>query len=186
MATPLRAELVTPGRVLFSGEAEEVSLRTDRGEIAFLAHHAELVAAIDITVVRIVSLEGRAGAEAGEGQAEELRFAAHGGFVHVADNVVQILAGVAERGDEIDVERARQALAGARDRLATEGPASLEAARAEPPEPGAAEPATGVAAAAPSGPLNGAMLALLAPASAEAAVRRAEIRLQAAGARAEA
>lgn len=181
MATPFHAELVTPERVLFSGDADEVSLRTDAGEIAFLAHHAELVAAIDITVVRIRSLEGRAG-EGGEAEGEEVRFAAHGGFVHVADNVVRILAGVAERGDEIDVERARQALASARERFAAEGPATLEAGRPEAAgeQPGAEAPGTAV-----SGPLSGAMLALLAPASAEAAVRRAEVRLEAAGARAE-
>lgn len=182
MATPFRAELVTPERVLFSGEAEEVSLRTDAGEIAFLAHHAELIAAIDITVVRVRSV-GRAG-EGGEAEGEELRFAAHGGFVHVADNVVQILAGVAERGDEIDVERARQALAAARERFAAEGPATLEAAAQV--EAAAEQPGVEAPGAVPSGPLSGAMLALLAPASAEAAVRRAEIRLEAAGARAEA
>ena len=179
MATAFHAELVTPERVLFSGDADEVSLRTDGGEIAFLAHHAELVAALDITVVRVRSLDGRPGE--GEGEGEELRFAAHGGFVHVGDNVVRILAGVAERGDEIDVERARQALAAARERLAEEGPATVEAARVEP-----AEHAAGEAPAAHAGPLSGAMLALLAPASAEAAVRRAEVRLDAAGARPEA
>lgn len=185
MATAFHAELVTPERVLFSGEADEVSLRTDGGEIAFLAHHAELVAALDITVVRVRSLGGRpGGGEGGEGEGEELRFAAHGGFVHVADNVVRILAGVAESGNEIDVERAREALAAARERLAEEGPATLEAGRAEAAEhaaPGEAAPGS-----APTGPLSGAMLALLAPASAEAAVRRAEVRLDAAGARPEA
>ena len=182
MATPFRAELVTPERVLFSGEADEVSLRTDGGEVAFLANHSELVAAIDITVVRIRSLEGRAG-EGGEPEGEEVRFAAHGGFVHVGGNAVQILAGVAERGDEIDVERARQALASARERFAAEGPASADAGR---PEAAVEQPVSESPCASPARPLSGAMLALLAPGSAEAAVRRAEIRLEAAGARAEA
>jgi F-type H+-transporting ATPase subunit epsilon len=179
MATPLRAELVTPERVLFAGEAEEVSLRTDVGEIAFLAHHAELVAALDITVVRIRALRGSSG-EGTEAEVEERRFAAHGGFVHVADNVVRILAGVAEAGEEIDADRARHALQAARDRLGAEGPARLEASS----EPEAAGPAH--ATSVPSGPLSGAMLALLAPSSAEAAMRRAEVRLEAAGVRVEA
>ena len=37
MPTAFHVELVTPERVLFSGETEEVSLRTDGGEISFLA-----------------------------------------------------------------------------------------------------------------------------------------------------
>lgn len=179
MATAFHAELVTPERVLFSGAADEVSLRTDGGEITFLAHHEEFVAALDITVVRIRSLEGR---DAGEAEGDEIRFAAHGGFVQVGENTVRVLAGVAERADEIDVNRARQALTGARERLSSEGPAGAEPTRSDHPERATAKGGPD----ASTGPLSGAMLALLAPSSAEAGVRRAEVRLDAAGARSDA
>ncbi len=36
--------------------------------------------------------------------------AVHGGFVSVSDNVVSVLAEIAELGEEVDVERAKSAL----------------------------------------------------------------------------
>jgi F-type H+-transporting ATPase subunit epsilon len=161
MATAFQVEVVTPERVLFSGEADEVSLRSDGGEIAFLAHHEDYVGAVDITLCAI-----RLHAAAAEG---ELRLVAvHGGFVYVADNTVTILASVAEPAEEIDVERARAALA-----------------RAEAAVPGESAPAEHVAEEgheAPAGALSPTMLALLAPDAPEAAARRARVRLEAAGA----
>jgi len=164
MATPFRVELITPERVLFSGESEEVSLRTDGGEIAFLAGHEDYIAAVDITVVRLGAVPEASDA------AGEVVAAVHGGFVHVDDDGVRILASVAELAGEIDVERARAALATNQERLASEGPAVLPTAGGDESE----ESETAVA-------LSGAMVALLAPASAEAGVRRARVRLEAAG-----
>ncbi|MDA8288649.1 MAG: F0F1 ATP synthase subunit epsilon [Actinomycetota bacterium] len=174
MATPFHAEVVTPERVLFAGEVDEVLTRTDVGEIAFLAHHTEFVGALDITVVTVriaAGEEGSTGAPA-ESSGERQRFAVHGGFVHMANNRLSVLAGVAERADEIDVARSRAALEAARERLGREGaPSAPDRHGAE----AAAEPEGGT-------PLSGARLALLAPASAAAALRRAEVRLEAAGA----
>jgi F-type H+-transporting ATPase subunit epsilon len=169
MATPFQLELVTPERVLFSGEVDEISMRTDGGEIAFLAHHEDYVGAVAITVARL-SLVSADGATS-ESETGTLLAAVHGGFVHVDRERVTILAGVAELGDEIDVDRARRALATAQERLVAEGPATLPGRRDEAEgEPGASES------------LSGAMVALLAPESAEAAVARATVRLEAAGA----
>lgn len=164
MATPFSAEVVTPERVLFSGEVDQVSLRTDVGEIAFLAHHTEFVGALDTTVATLNVLT--AGAEGSEGAGSATLFAVHGGFVHVAGNRVRVLAGVAERAAEIDVARARAAAVAARERLQREG---------EPTAPDGAPPVAGAV------PLTGARRALLAPQSAAAALRRAEVRLAAAG-----
>jgi F-type H+-transporting ATPase subunit epsilon len=178
MATPFHVEIVTPERVLHSGEAEEVSMRTDAGEIAFLAHHEDFIGAADITVVRVRSHAADAG-EAGDAEGSELRFAVHGGFVHVDQDAdtVTILAGVAERGDQIDVGRARAALAAAEERFATEGPAAEQRTGTEAAPAAVAEEAPPTAAR-----LSGAMVGLLAPESAEAALRRARARLEAAGA----
>ncbi len=60
----------------------------------------------DLLTVR--SGDGGSGVPAGGGEGE-VRAAVAGGFVHVADNRVTVLAGVAELADEIDVERARRA-----------------------------------------------------------------------------
>ena len=158
MATPFQVEVVTPERVLFSGEAEEVSLRTDEGEISFLAKHEDFIGAVDITLCRIV--------EVGGDIAHPLLVAVHGGFVLVNDDGVKLLAGVAELGSEIDVERARAALSAAQGRVGTE------------PESHGDETPEHAAGVAPSP----AMLALLEPDAPEQAVRRAEVRLEAAGA----
>src|ERR1700688_4067211 len=99
MATPFHVELVTPERVLFSGEADEVSMRTDGGEIAFLAHHEDFIGAVDITVAKIHVVDAAA-TDADSG--EDLIAAVHGGFVHVHPEGVRILAGVAELAAEID------------------------------------------------------------------------------------
>jgi len=95
---PLQVELVSPERILYSGEAEMVVCRTvSGGEIAFLTGHAPFVGALDIGVVRVKTNDG----------VEEA--AVHGGFVEVRDDRVAVLSDVAELADQIDVERARRA-----------------------------------------------------------------------------
>ncbi len=168
MATPFHLEVVTPERVLFSGEVDEVSMRTDGGEIAFLARHEDYVGAVDITVARLSVVAGSEGGS--DADASTLLIAVHGGFVHFDGEGMTILATVAELGSEIDVERARQALSLAEERFAIEGPATKPGVVNEE---GAEESPTR---------LTGAMVALLAPDSAEAAVARARVRLEAAGA----
>ncbi|HET9093315.1 MAG TPA: ATP synthase F1 subunit epsilon [Acidimicrobiales bacterium] len=163
---PTHAELVTPERVLFSGEAAFVVLRTDGGEIMFLPEHADFVGAVDISLVRIAEAGAEAGREGGHAESE-FRAAVHGGFVHVADNKVTLLASVAEPASEIDVDRARRALEAARAALAAGEGGGHEAQQA-----GAEEAAE----------TSSAMKALLSPDDPEVALRRAEVRLEAAGA----
>ena len=166
MATPFRLELVTPERILFSGTAEEVSMRTDEGEIAFLAHHEDFIGALDITVL-VVHAPNQS-EQAADTEAPALKAAVHGGFVHVTDDGVTILASVAELAPEIDVERARRALLAGEERLASQGP--TEIARGGESEEGQTERP------------RGAVLALLASEAPEAAIARAKVRLEAAGA----
>ena len=101
----LQVELVSPERILFSGEAEMVIARTTDGDIAFLTGHAPFIGALGIGAVTINPVDGG-----------EERAAVHGGFVEVSDNKVTILSDVAELASQIDVERARAA----QDRLARE------------------------------------------------------------------
>ena len=92
-------ELVSPERILYSGDAEMVICRTvGGGELAFLAGHTPFLGALDIELVRIKTTEG--GEEAA---------AVHGGFVHVRDDNVIILSDVAELASQVDVDRARRA-----------------------------------------------------------------------------
>jgi F-type H+-transporting ATPase subunit epsilon len=118
-------ELVTPERVLVDGLAIEVILRTGEGDLSFLAGHAPLVGTVEPGVLRVVRPEG-----------DEERVAVHGGFVQVGDDPaaegaegpagtapasrtrVTLLIGVAEPAAEIDVERARAALEAAEAKVA--------------------------------------------------------------------
>jgi F-type H+-transporting ATPase subunit epsilon len=95
----MQVELVSPERILFSGEADMVICRTvSDGEIAFLTGHAPFLGALAIHSTRIKRPDGT----------EEVA-AVHGGFVHVRDNTVIILSDVAELASQIDAERARRA-----------------------------------------------------------------------------
>ncbi len=96
-----------PERLLWSGEAEAVMLRTFEGDITFLAGHASVVGAITPGVVRIQAAPADA---LGEGPSEMKVLAVHDGFVRIGDHRGVILAGVAELAEDIDVERARRAL----------------------------------------------------------------------------
>jgi F-type H+-transporting ATPase subunit epsilon len=106
----LDVALVSPERILFTGEADMVICRTTDGEIAFLTGHAPLVGALGIGVVRIKLADG-----------SERMAAVHGGFVEVRDNRVSILSDVAELPEQIDVDRARQAKDEAERRLSQGG-----------------------------------------------------------------
>ena len=95
---PIQVELVSPERILFSGEADMVVCRTiGSGEVAFLAGHVPFLGALEIASARIKTSDGYEVA------------AVHGGFVHVQEDKVVILSDVAEMKDDVDVDRARQA-----------------------------------------------------------------------------
>ena len=106
----LDVELVSPERILFSGEAEMVVCRTFDGEIAFLTGHAPFLGALGIGIVRVHQVGG-----------EVVRAAVHGGFVQVKDDKVIVLSDVAELPDQIDAARARQSLEDAQRQLAAGG-----------------------------------------------------------------
>jgi len=101
---PMQVELVSPERILWSGEAEMVIARTlGGGDIAFLPGHAPFVGALGTGVVTI--------RPAGGGADEKV--ACHGGFVEVSGSEssshVTILSDVAELASQVDVARAREA-----------------------------------------------------------------------------
>jgi len=94
----MHVELVSPERILYSGDAEMVICRTiGGGDIAFLADHAPFLGALDDAIVRIRKTDG-----------EWEDAAVHGGFVHVRDNSVILLSDLAELASQIDFERARR------------------------------------------------------------------------------
>lgn len=101
------ATVVTPERILVEAEVSTVNLRTADGEAAFLPGHTPVIGSVVAGLVRLEQADGT-----------ELRLAVHGGFVHVENDRVELLAPVAERSDEIDVARAQRAAEAAEARIA--------------------------------------------------------------------
>lgn len=97
---PLHVEIVSPERVLYSGEGDMVVARAVSGDIAFLPGHAPYVGALNVGPVRVILP-----------QHGETAAAVHGGFVNVSNDRVIVLSDVAELSEQIDVERARAAKA---------------------------------------------------------------------------
>ncbi|MBU2509191.1 MAG: ATP synthase F1 subunit epsilon [Patescibacteria group bacterium] len=96
----LTFELVTPERVVFSQEIDQVTLPTRQGEITILPNHIPLVAALIPGVAHLK-----------KGQSEE-DVAVSGGFIEIsADNHVRVLADTAERGIELDLSIIEEAKA---------------------------------------------------------------------------
>jgi len=103
----LDVALVSPERILYTGEADMVICRTPDGEIAFQTGHAPFVGTLEIAPVRVILAGGT-----------EVKAAVHGGFVEVRSNKVSVLSDVAELPDQIDAARARRALEEAERRTA--------------------------------------------------------------------
>lgn len=106
---PMRLEIVTAERVLFQGDVDAVVAPGIDGEIGILPKHAALM-----TVLQPGELRYRTGGD------EEI-FAVTGGFIDVHADKVSVLADAAERADEIDLERAEEAVNRARQRIAEHG-----------------------------------------------------------------
>lgn len=113
----MQVEVVSPERILYSGEADMVVCRTTDGDIAFMANHAPFIGALGIGAVKIYS---------GGNVVEQA--AVHGGFVEVSNNAVTILSDVAELASQIDLRRAEEALERAQAQLTREQDAEVEAA----------------------------------------------------------
>ena len=102
MAVPLIVEVVSPEAVLCSGEADMVITRTlGGGEVAFQAGHAAFLGALVENHTRVFQTDGTV-----------QDIAIHRGFVEVSGNPtrVSILSDTAELAQDIDVERAKEAL----------------------------------------------------------------------------
>ena len=117
MASAMHVDVVSPERVLFSGEATMVVTRTLSGDIAFMPGHAPFVGALSECHTRIHLVDGTVA-----------DVAVHGGFVEVSHGKVSILSDVAEMAAQIDVPRAQAAKERAEAAMMSEHDAEVESA----------------------------------------------------------
>lgn len=114
----LNVSVVTPDGPILTDDYEMVSCRAESGELGILPGHIPLVAPLTISAVRLTK------------DNEQLHLAVNGGFLEVRPDHLTILAQSAEKAEDIDVARAKQAKDRAERRLA-EKEADLDTMRAE-------------------------------------------------------
>lgn len=104
----LRLEIVTPDKLVLSQDVDYVGAPGLLGEFGIMANHIPFLSALGIGSL-MYKLDGKA----------HYVFIA-GGFAEVSGNKVTILAEVAERPEDIDIERARRAQDRAKQRVERE------------------------------------------------------------------
>ncbi len=107
MADKIQLEVITPEKLALRESADEVTIPAVGGELGILPDHAPLISQVQTGV-----LSYRVGSE-------KKQLHVSGGFAEVLPDKVSILADVAEKPEEIDVERARKARDRAEKRLAS-------------------------------------------------------------------
>ena len=94
---PIRAEIVSQDRPVFSGDVDILVAPGVEGEMGILPNHSPLLTTLKPGVLRI------------RRQGVEEVFAISGGVMEVRPDIVTVLADSAERADEIDLARAEDA-----------------------------------------------------------------------------
>jgi F-type H+-transporting ATPase subunit epsilon len=106
MADELTLEIVTPEQMIFRGVVDEVTIPGTEGEFGVLKGHAPLLSSVDFGELSFLRNQAKT------------RFAVHTGYAEVSASKVTVLVEVAERSDQIDLERAKKARQRAEEKLA--------------------------------------------------------------------
>ena len=93
----MELEIVTPEKIIFQGEVDELYINTADGAIGILPHHINLFTKLVPGELKL-KISGR-----------EQYMAITSGFLEVHKNKVTILADYAVHADEIDVNKAMEA-----------------------------------------------------------------------------
>jgi F-type H+-transporting ATPase subunit epsilon len=105
MADELMLEIVTPEKMVFSGNVEDVTIPGTEGEFGVLRGHEAFLTSVDIG--QLVFTKNN----------KKTHYAVNTGYAEVTANKVTVLIETAERSDYIDKNRARRAKENAEARL---------------------------------------------------------------------
>ena len=94
----LDIEIVTAEKTIFSGQASLIQIPGIEGELGILPSHAPIITELDPGEVLI------------KNEKEVLSLVLSGGFVEDFNDKVTILADAAERTNEIDIEKTKEAI----------------------------------------------------------------------------
>jgi F-type H+-transporting ATPase subunit epsilon len=115
----LNLEIVTPSKSAFNGEIKSITVPGSKGRFQVLKNHAPIISTLDIGMIKVDLLDGKAN-----------YYSTAGGTIEVLDNKVIVLADSIELVSEIDEERAMQAKQRAEERLAEKN-SEINIARAQ-------------------------------------------------------
>ncbi len=117
---PIRCEIVSQDRMVYSGEATMIVLPGTDGVMGILPHHSPLLTTLAFGVITVVTDQ------------EREYFTVAGGIAEVQPDQVTILADAAENVEEIDISRAENAKSRAESLLVNQHtltPEDMEALR---------------------------------------------------------
>jgi len=113
-------EVLTPEGEVWSGEARQVSTRTEVGEIGILANHAPVLAALEPTELRLHVSDS-----------ETKRYAQAHGWLQVYGNRARLLLEEAIPPEDLDTGTLKEQLSDAEQRLTEAEDGSAERNRAQ-------------------------------------------------------
>jgi len=116
----LDVEVLTPEGEVFEGEVQQVSTRTEVGEIGILANHAPLLAALQPTELRLHVSDS-----------ETRRYAQAHGWLQMFGNRARLLVEEAIAPEDLDAGALKEQLADAEQRLSEHEDGSADFLRAE-------------------------------------------------------
>jgi F-type H+-transporting ATPase subunit epsilon len=101
----LQVCIMTPDRIFWNDQAEEIILPTNTGQMGVLFNHAPLITALDIGVMLIRTKQNW------------ISLALMGGFALVKQNQITVLVNEAESSETIEAEQAENAFNEAKTQL---------------------------------------------------------------------
>ncbi|MEJ2103321.1 MAG: F0F1 ATP synthase subunit epsilon [Ignavibacteriaceae bacterium] len=115
----LNLEIITPEKPVFKDQIESVTIPGTIGSFQILKNHAPLISSFEIGLIKIKK------------NSNDSYYTTSGGTVEVNDNKVLVLADSIEKVDEINADRAKEAMERAEERLKRKNEADVDEARAK-------------------------------------------------------
>lgn len=116
----LNLEIITPSKIVFSGEINSITVPGTSGSFQVLVNHAPLISTFEIGEIKIEDV-----------QAKKLSYSTAGGTIEVDNNKILVLADSLELVENIDIQRALNSKERAENRLANKSVENIDVARAE-------------------------------------------------------
>jgi len=103
----LHVDIVTPSKTPYKGDIQSITLPGTKGNFQVLYNHAPLMSSLEIGQIKIVD------------EHNEIKiFTTSGGTIEVLNNKVIVLAETFENPEDIDIQRAEEAIKRAKKRIA--------------------------------------------------------------------